>query len=59
MPNFSPAVTTEYLNEIIKPDSNYFKVSRKETHTIPKGTKRNFSALETFELLENLLIEKR
>jgi len=37
LPNFGPAVTTEYLREIMKKDSSFVKVKRDQTHTIPKG----------------------
>lgn len=55
LPNFGPVITTEYLKEIVKPNSLYLKVKRSETHTIPKGTRRNFNSIETFNLLAKTL----
>ena len=58
LPNYGPACTTEYLNEIRKPNSKYLKVERNLTNTIPKGTKRNFTSLETFDLFVKTLEKK-
>ena len=51
LPNFGPAVTTEYLREIMKKDSLFIKVKREETHTIPKGTRRNYNSVETLHFM--------
>ena len=51
LPNFGPAVTTEYLREIMKKDSSLLKVKRDLTHTIPKGTRRNYNSIETLHML--------
>jgi hypothetical protein len=52
LPNYGPSITTEYLQEIKNTDSSYLKVKRSQTHTIPKGSKRNFTAFDTFNELE-------
>ena len=31
LPNYGPAVTVEYLTEIVKPESRFLKVKREET----------------------------
>ena len=51
LPNFGPAVTTEYLRDLMDEDSQYLKVKRELTHTIPKGTRRNYNSVETLLLL--------
>jgi hypothetical protein len=51
-------MSQEYLAEIIKPDSKYLKVMRSETHTIPKGQKRNWNSVDAFNLLVSTLHEK-
>ena len=58
LPNFGPSMSQEYLAEIIKPDSKYLKVMRSETHTIPKGQKRNWNSVDAFNLLVSTLHEK-
>ena len=57
LPNYGPMITTEYLREILKKDSLYIKVPREHTHTIPKGTKRNFNSIDTLNLLIKILEE--
>lgn len=47
-----------YLKEIKKSNSIYLKVKRDETHTIPKGTKRNYNSIETLHLLVRTLEAK-
>ena len=51
LPNFGPCLTMDYLKELKKPDCIYLKVKRNETHTIPKGTKRNYNSIETLHML--------
>ena len=51
-------ITTEYLREIMKKDSLFLKVKREETHTIPKGTRRNYNSIETLHWLTKTLKEK-
>ena len=51
-------ITTDYLREIMKKDSLFLKVKRNETHTIPKGTRRNYNSLQTLHLLVKILKEK-
>ena len=58
MPNYGPALTVIYLRELIKPNSRFLKVKRDETHTIPKGTKRNYNSIETLHMLARTLIAK-
>ena len=58
LPNFGPAVTTEYLREIMKKHSKFTKVKREQTHTLPKGTKRNYNSIETMHLLIKTLKTK-
>ena len=58
LPNFGPAVTTDYLREIMKKDSRFLKVKRDETHTIPKGTRRNYNSIETLHWLIKILKKK-
>jgi hypothetical protein len=48
-------ITTSYLREIMKANSKFIKVKREDTHTIPKGIKRNFSSIETLHWLINTL----
>ena len=55
LPNYGPVCTIEYLRELIKPDCRYIKVERIETHTIPKGTRRNYNSIETLHLLVKTL----
>ena len=45
LPNFGPAVTTDYLREIMKENSKFLKVPRSETHPVPKGVRRNFHSV--------------
>ena len=42
----------------MKINCKYIKVPREETHTIPKGTKRNFNSLDTLNTLIKILKEK-
>ena len=58
MPNFGAAVTTEYLKDIMKVESSFIKVQRSETHTIPKGTRKNFNSIETLHRLIKTLKAK-
>lgn len=58
MPNFGPMITTDYLKEIIKKDSKYLKVKRESTNTIPKGTRRSYSSIETLHKLVETLKAK-
>ena len=58
LPNFGPAITTEYLREIMKKDSSFVKVKRDCTHTIPKGTRRNYNSVETLHFLIKTLQAK-
>lgn len=58
LPNFGPAVTTEYLREIMKKESKFTKVKREQTHTLPKGSKRNYNSIETMHLLIKTLKTK-
>ena len=58
LPNYGTAVTTEYLREVMKEDSIFLKVKREDTHTIPKGTRRNFNSIETLHLLIKTLRDK-
>ena len=39
-------------------NSKFLKVLREETHTIPKGTKRNFNSIDTLNTLIKTLAEK-
>ena len=45
LPNYGPMITTDYLREIMKAKSKFIKVKREETHTIPKGVRRNFRSI--------------
>ena len=58
LPNFGPVISQEYLSELIKPECKYLKVLRSETHTIPKGEKRNWNSIDAFNLLVKTLQEK-
>ena len=58
LPNYGPAVTTEYLREIMKENSLHLKVKREDTHTIPKGVRRNFNSIDTLHKLIRLLRDK-
>ena len=58
LPNYGPALTMDYLKEQIKPNSRFLKVNRDDTHTIPKGTKRNYNSIETLHLLVKTLDKK-
>ena len=58
LPNFGPAVTTEYLREIMRKNSSFLKVKREQTHTIPKGTRRNYNSIETLHMLIKTLKNK-
>jgi hypothetical protein len=51
-------MSQEYLAEQVKPDSKYLKVLRRETHTIPKGRKRNWNSIQAYELLVKTLREQ-
>lgn len=51
-------ITTDYLREIMKEHSLFVKVKRDETHTIPKGTRRNYNSIETLHWLILVLREK-
>jgi hypothetical protein len=51
-------ITTDYLRDIMKEHSIYLKVKRSETHTIPKGTRRNYHSIETLHWLVLILKEK-
>lgn len=51
LPNFGPAVTTDYLREIMKKVSRFVKVKREKTYTIPRGTRRNYNSIETLHML--------
>jgi hypothetical protein len=42
----------------MKANSKFLKVKRSETHTIPKGVRRNFSSITTLHWLVNTLKEK-
>ena len=42
----------------MKTNCKYIKVPREETHTIPKGTKRNFNSLDTLNTLIKILKDK-
>jgi len=59
LPNYGPMITTDYLREIMKAESKYLKVKREETHTVPKGVKRNFGSIDTLHRLINTLKEKK
>ena len=59
LPNFGPMITTDYLREIMKEESLFLKVKRDETHTIPKGTRRNYNSIETLHWLMLVLKEKK
>ena len=58
LPNYGPMITSSYLRELLKPNSLFIKVKRDETHTIPKGIRRNFSSITTLHWLINTLKEK-
>ena len=58
MPNYGPCITVDYLKELRKPNSKFLKVPRGESHPVPKGTRRNFNALETFLRLVKVLNDK-
>ena len=58
LPNFGPMITTDYLREIMQEHSNFLKVKRDETHTIPKGTRRNYNSIETLHWLMRILKDK-
>ena len=55
LPNFGPAVTREYLLDLLELDSKFLKVKRDVTHTIPKGTRRNYNSVETLHHLVKTL----
>ncbi len=58
LPNYGPVCSQEYLAELVKPDGKYLKVMRSETHTLPKGSRRNWNSIETFNLLVRTLDAK-
>jgi len=58
LPNYGPALTMDYLKELIKPVSRFLKVTREDTHTIPKGTRRNYNSIETLHMLIKTLKAK-
>ena len=58
LPNYGPMITTDYLREIMKANSRFIKVKRSDTHTIPKGIRRNFSSITTLHWLVKLLKDK-
>ena len=58
LPNYGTAVTTDYLKDIMKENSVFLKVKRDQTHTIPKGTRRNFNSIDTLHWLVKVLREK-
>ena len=39
----------------MKKDSLFLKVKRDQTHTIPKGTRRNYNSIQTLHWLINIL----
>ncbi len=45
LPNFSPCITENYLQELIRPKSKFLKVKRDETHPIPKGVRKAHNSL--------------
>ena len=47
-----------YLKEIAKPHSAFLKVLRSETHTIPKGTRKQYTSIDLFETLQKTLEKK-
>ena len=51
-------ITTDYLREIMKQHSRFIKVKREDTHTIPKGIRRNFASIPTLHLLIKTLKAK-
>ena len=51
-------ITTDYLRDIMQEHSTYLKVKRDETHTIPKGTRRNYSSISTLHWLIKILVNK-
>ena len=51
-------ITTDYLREVMKEDSLYLKVKREDTHTVPKGTRRNYSSITTLHWLIKTLKTK-
>jgi hypothetical protein len=51
LPNFGPVISQEYLADLVKPESQYLRVLRTETHTIPKGQRRNWNSIDAFNLL--------
>jgi hypothetical protein len=55
LPNFGPVISQDYLAELIKPDCSYLKVKRSQTHTIPKGQKKNWNSVDAFNLLVKTL----
>ena len=61
MPSFGPCLTTKYLREVFEKseeDCSVLKVTRDQTHPIPKGTKRNFNSVDTLTLLIKTLKDK-
>ena len=42
----------------MKKESRFLKVKRDETHTIPKGTRRNYNSIETLQWLIKILKNK-
>ena len=58
LPNYGAMITTDYLREILKADSRFLKVKRNETHTIPKGIRRNFASISTLHWLVTTLKTK-
>ena len=58
MPNYGPMITSDYLKEIMKPDSKFIKVLRESTFTIPTGIRRNFPSIPTLHWLVRTLKEK-
>ena len=53
LPALTPVVTLDYLYEIIKPRSSYFKIEREKTRTLPiVNYKRRFDAKQTLKVLE-------
>lgn len=42
----------------MKKDSRFLKVKRDETHTIPKGTRRNYNSIQTLYWFIKVLKEK-
>ena len=56
----SGAITLDYLKDILKVKSSYFKIKREQTRTLGlAGVKKKFDAKKTLEILEILLKKKK